>query len=244
MECFTSRRRGAARLPLMETVGKSFGSSIPSPAKVDPAVRSPVEVPPTGRDILRLPAGVRGTAQTDGSSMPRWTGACSPSIPEAASPASVFGAGGAIDLRKGVTDGWPQGRYEVTSPPTIYKDLVITGAGLQEFPSRGPSGAVRAFDVRTGKQVWRFDSVPGPGQVGHDTWEGDEWKDRSGTNVWGIMTVDVERGMVFLPFGCPSYDFYGADRRGQGLFGNSLVALDAATGKLLWYYQMVHHDIW
>jgi outer membrane protein assembly factor BamB len=86
--------------------------------------------------------------------------------------------------------------------------------------------------------------VPGPGQVGHDTWGGDEWKDRSGTNVWGIMTVDVERGMVFLPFGCPSYDFYGADRKGKGLFGNSLVALNAATGKLLWYYQMVHHDIW
>jgi quinate dehydrogenase (quinone) len=159
-------------------------------------------------------------------------------------PCVGFGDGGAIDLRKGVTDGWPKGRYEVTSPPTMYKDLVITGAGLQEFPSKGPSGAVRAFDVRTGKLVWKFDSVPGPGETGHDTWEGDDWKDRSGTNVWGIMTVDVDRGMVFLPFGCPSYDFYGADRKGKGLFGNSLVALNAATGKLLWYYQVVHHDLW
>jgi len=159
-------------------------------------------------------------------------------------PCVGFGEGGAISLRKGVTDGWPDGRYEVTSPPAIYRDLVITGSGLQEFPSKGPSGAVRAFDVRTGTLVWRFDSVPGPGEIGHDTWEGDAWKDRSGVNVWGIMTVDADRGMVFLPFGCPSYDFYGADRKGKGLFGNSLVALNAATGKLIWYYQMVHHDIW
>ena len=164
--------------------------------------------------------------------------------PRNGKPCQGFGEGGAIDLRKGVTDGWPQGMYEVSSPPTVYKDLVITGAGLQEFPSKGPSGAVRAFDVRTGGLIWKFHSVPRPGEIGHDTWEGDDWKDRSGTNVWGIMTVDMERGMVFLPFGCPSYDFYGADRKGKGLFGNSLVALDAATGKLLWYYQMVHHDIW
>ena len=80
--------------------------------------------------------------------------------------------------------------------------------------------------------------------MGHETWESDSWIDRSGTNVWSVLSVDAERGMVFLPLGSPSYDFYGADRKGQGLFGNSLVALDANTGKLLWYYQMVHHDIW
>ncbi len=159
-------------------------------------------------------------------------------------PCLGFGDNGALNLRAGVADQWPKGRYEVTSPPAIYKDLVITGAGLQEIPSKGPSGAVRAFDARTGKLVWRFDTVPGPAQVGHDTWEGDSWKDRSGTNAWSIMSVDVERGIIFLPLGSPSYDFYGADRKGQGLFGNSLVALNAATGKLLWYYQMVHHDLW
>ena len=159
-------------------------------------------------------------------------------------PCQGFGNSGAINLREGVADQWPKGKYEVTSPPAIYKDLVITGAGLQEVPSKGPSGAVRAFDVRTGKMVWRFDTVPGPGQVGHDTWEGDSWKDRSGTNAWSIMSVDVQRGIIFLPLGSPSYDFYGADRKGQGLFGNSLVALNAANGKLLWYYQMVHHDLW
>jgi quinoprotein glucose dehydrogenase len=160
------------------------------------------------------------------------------------SPCKEFGENGSIDLREGVADQWPKGRYEVSSPPAIYKDLVIIGAGLQEFPSRGPSGAVRAFDVRTGKLVWRFDTVPKRGQPGHDTWEDEEWKDRSGTNAWPPISVDVEHGMVFLPVGSPTYDFYGADRKGQDLFGNSLVALEAATGKLIWYYQLVHHDLW
>jgi quinoprotein glucose dehydrogenase len=164
--------------------------------------------------------------------------------PRTGHPCQGFGAAGAIDLRAGVTDKWPKGRYDSTSPPTIYKDLVITGSEVQEFPSRGPSGDVRAFDVRTGKLVWRFHTVPRPGETGHDTWEGDSWQDRSGANVWSIMSVDAERGMLFLPLGSPSYDFYGADRKGQGLFGNSLVALQADTGKLIWYYQMVHHDIW
>src|SRR5438093_834108 len=159
-------------------------------------------------------------------------------------PCNGFGNRGAIDLRKGVADGWPKAQYDVTSPPAIYRDLVITGAAVQEYPSKGPSGAVRAFDVRTGKLVWTFDTVPQPGQLGHETWEGDGWRDRSGTNVWSIMSVDTEHGMIFLPIGSPSYDFYGADRRGQNLFGNSLVALDAATGKLIWYFQMVHHDLW
>jgi len=164
--------------------------------------------------------------------------------PQTGRPCKGFGNGGAINLRQGVADNWPGGKYDVTSPPAIYKDVVITGAALQEFPAKGPSGAIRAFDVRTGKLVWRFDTVPGPGEVGHDTWEDGAWKDRSGTNVWSVMTVDVRRGMIFLPLGSPSYDFYGVDRKGQGLFGNSLVALDASTGKLLWYYQTVHHDIW
>src|SRR3984957_3469369 len=133
-------------------------------------------------------------------------------------PCLGFGDNGAVNLRAGVADQWPKGRYEVTSPPAIYKTLIITGAGLQEIPSKGPSGAVRAFDVRTGKLAWRFDTVPGPGQAGHDTWEGDAWKDRSGTNAWSIMSVDAQGGVIFLPLGSPSYDFYGADRKGQGLF--------------------------
>jgi quinate dehydrogenase (quinone) len=159
-------------------------------------------------------------------------------------PCQGFGEDGSIDLRQGVATRWPQLRYDDTSPPVLYKDLVIVGSEVQEYPSIGPSGAVRAFDVHTGKLVWRFDTVPKPGEAGHDTWQGNDWKDRSGTNAWGLLSVDVEHGLVFLPIGSPTYDFYGADRKGKDLFGDSLVALNAATGKLVWYYQLVHHDLW
>ena len=157
---------------------------------------------------------------------------------------SDFGNHGVVDLGAGVEDRRSHKLYAVTSPPAIYRDLVITGAEVPEYPSVGPSGMVRAFNVRTGELAWTFHTVPQPGEVGHQTWQGDDWKNRTGANVWSVMSVDTERGMVFLPIGSPSYDFYGADRKGQNLFGNSLVALDAATGKLIWYYQMVHHDVW
>ncbi len=164
--------------------------------------------------------------------------------PRTGKPCGDFGDQGAINLRTGVADEFPKVAYDVTSAPVVFKDLVITGSEVQEYPSKGANGAVRAFDVRTGKLMWRFNPVPRPGEPGNDTWEGNSWKDRSGTNVWSVMAVDTEHGIVFLPVGSPTYDFYGADRKGQNLFGNSLVALDAASGKLLWYYQMVHHDIW
>jgi glucose dehydrogenase len=159
-------------------------------------------------------------------------------------PCMDFGTEGSIDLRAGVATQWPQLKYDDTSPPVIYKNVVIVGSEVQEYPSIGPSGAVRAFDVHTGKLVWRFDTVPKPGEVGHDTWQGDDWKNRSGTNAWGLPSVDVKNGLVFLPLGSPSYDFYGADRKGKDLFGDSIVALNADTGKLVWYYQTVHHDLW
>ena len=159
-------------------------------------------------------------------------------------PCREFGKDGTVDLRAGIADAYPGAEYAVTSPPAIYQDLVITGAAVPEYPSKGPSGQVRAFDVRSGKLAWTFHTIPRPGEVGHETWEGDAWKERTGANVWSIMSVDLERGLVFLPIGSASYDFYGADRKGLNLFSNSLVALDAASGKLVWYYQMVHHDIW
>jgi quinate dehydrogenase (quinone) len=159
-------------------------------------------------------------------------------------PCREFGKDGTVDLRAGVADAYPGAEYSVTSPPAIYQDLVITGAAVPEYPSKGPSGDVRAFDVRSGKLVWTFHTIPRPGEVGHESWEEDGWKQRTGANVWSLMSVDTERGLVFLPVGSASYDFYGADRRGMDLFSNSVVALEAATGKLVWYYQMVHHDIW
>jgi glucose dehydrogenase len=155
-----------------------------------------------------------------------------------------FGEAGAINLRQGVASGWPAALYDVTSPPATYRDLIIVGSEVQEYPSRGPSGAVRAFNVRTGKLVWTFDAVPKSGEVGHDTWPANGWKGRSGTNAWGPISVDVKHGLVFLPISSPSYDFYGADRKGKDVFSDSLVAVDARTGKLIWYYQLVHHDLW
>lgn len=159
-------------------------------------------------------------------------------------PCAGFGNGGTVDLRAGLDGNDAKALYSVTSAPAIYKNLVITGAMVPEFPSKGPSGEVRAFDARTGKLRWRFHTIPRAGEKGHETWSGDEWKHRTGANVWSTMSVDEKRGLVFLPVGSASYDFYGADRKGTNLFSNSLVALDAMTGKLVWYFQAVHHDIW
>ncbi len=149
-------------------------------------------------------------------------------------PDALFGDNGIVDLGRAVT-----------SPPAIYKNLAIVGSILPEEVRRfGRSGMIGAFDVRSGKLAWEFHTVPQPGETGHETWEGDSWEHRFGANAWAPITVDVERGIVFLPISSPSYDFYGADRKGQNLFGNSLVALDAATGKVKWYFQAVHHDLW
>jgi glucose dehydrogenase/cytochrome c5 len=158
-------------------------------------------------------------------------------------PMSSFGTDGYVDLKAGADNGFPHAQYDMNSPPGIYKDLVITGAAVQESPAQGASGDIRAWDLHTGKLVWRFHSVPLPGEVGHDTWPGDSWKSRSGTNVWGLMSVDLKQGLVLLPFGSPTYDFYAPDRKGKNLFGNAIVALHADTGKLAWYFQTVHHDI-
>ena len=155
-----------------------------------------------------------------------------------------FGTSGIVNLRAGVADEFPDAEYAVTSAPAIYKNLVITGAAVPEYPSKGPSAPVRAFDVHTGKCVWTFHTIPGHGEAGHETWAKEAWKGRTGANVWSTMSVDEERDLIFLPVGSASYDFYGGDRKGQDLFANSLVALQASTGKLVWYFQMVHHDIW
>jgi quinoprotein glucose dehydrogenase len=155
-----------------------------------------------------------------------------------------FGDNGKVNLKNGVADKFPRGRYAVSSPGVIYKNLIVTGAQLQEEPANGPSGDVRAWDIHTGKLVWTFHTVPRPGERNHDTWQEDQWADRSGANAWGFMTVDVQRGMLFVPLGTPTPDFYGGSRKGSNLYGSSLVALDAATGKLKWYFQTTHHDNW
>lgn len=158
-------------------------------------------------------------------------------------PRAGFGEGGALNLRPGV-DAREGEEYTMTSPPAVFRDLVITGALAPEGVSSGPAGDIRAFDVRSGREVWRFHTVPRPGEFGHDTWPANGWQRRTGVNVWSSMSVDADRGLVFLPIGSPSYDFYGGDRAGQNLFGSSLVALDAATGRRVWHQQLVHHDLW
>lgn len=166
-------------------------------------------------------------------------------------PATGFGTNGVVDLKtpsvmresdaKG-SESYPS--YGLTSPPIVYRNVVITGSATQEFPPRGVSGAVRGWDVVTGKPLWTFHSVPLSGQAGHETWEGDSARGRSGANVWGFMTVDAERGIAYLPIGAPAWDRYGGDRKGANLFSTSLVAVEALTGEYLWHFQVVHHDIW
>ena len=161
-----------------------------------------------------------------------------------------FGNSGAVNLRTPeVMSTGTDKLYILPSPPVIYKNLVITGAGTGEGyggkgGGLGPAGDTRAWDIHSGKLVWTFHSVPRPGETGHNTWEGDSWRQRSGVNVWGYMTVDRERGILYMPFGAPNYDHIGTDRPGDNLFGTSVVAVKADTGKLLWYFQAVHHDIW
>ena len=159
-------------------------------------------------------------------------------------PNPNFGDNGAVNLNtEAIMRGLP-GRNGLTSPPIVYKNLVIAGGTTQENPPHGPAGDVRAWDMRTGKLVWTFHSIPQPGEKFHDTWDDESWKNRTGVNVWGFFTVDTQRGIVYMPFGAPSVDQYGGDRPGDNLFATSLVAADAATGKYLWHFQVVHHDIW
>ena len=159
-------------------------------------------------------------------------------------PNRAFGDNGVVNLNTdAIMHGLP-GRNALTSPPLVYKNLVITGGTSQENPPHGPAGDVRAWDMRTGKLVWTFHSIPQPGEKFHDTWAGDSWKNRAGVNVWGFLTLDEKRGIVYMPFGAPSVDQYGGDRAGDNLFSSSLVAADANTGRYLWHFQVVHHDIW
>ncbi len=130
-----------------------------------------------------------------------------------------------------------------TTPGVIYKDLLILGTRVSEGPISAP-GHIRAFDARTGAVRWIFHAIPHPGEFGYDTWPEDAWKRAGGANCWAGMSVDHQRGLVFIPTGSAAYDFYGGNRKGQNLFANSLLALKAETGERVWHYQTVHHDLW
>ena len=157
---------------------------------------------------------------------------------------AAFGKRGVKDLREDIERDISRNSYGPTSAPAVYKDLVVLGFSNDEGPAVAAPGDVRAFDVRTGKEAWRFHTVPRPGEVGNDTWQGDSWKDRGGANAWGGVSIDARRGIVFVGLGSATSDFYGGDRKGQDLFANSTVALDASGGKRLWHFQTLHHDLW
>lgn len=159
-------------------------------------------------------------------------------------PNAAFGVGGTLDTNTPEIRQGSNGTNSFSSPPTIYRNLILTGSRAPENPPRGPAGDARAWDVKTGKLVWTFRSVPRIGERFVETWGKDGWQNRTGVNVWGLISVDSQRGIAYLPFGAPSVDQYGGDREGDNLFSTSVVAVDANTGKYLWHFQLVHHDIW
>jgi quinoprotein glucose dehydrogenase len=156
----------------------------------------------------------------------------------------TFGNAGSVDLKEGL-DRDPKTIRLVQSitPGRVFEDLLILGSATNQGYGSAP-GDIRAYDVRSGKLVWTFHTIPRPGEFGYDTWPKDAWKRVGGANVWGEFSVDEKRGIVYAPTASPKYNFYGADRSGANLFGDCLLALDARTGKRLWHFQMVHHDIW
>jgi quinoprotein glucose dehydrogenase len=156
-----------------------------------------------------------------------------------------FGDHGSINLKTDdIMNGYPDAQYLLTSPPLVTGNLIIQGSRVQETPLKGASGDVRAWDVRTGRLVWRFHTIPRPGEPNYGSWAPGTADKRSGVNVWGFMSVDEKRGILYLPVADATYDRYGGDRPGNNLYGSSLVALNVKTGKYLWHFQLVHHDIW
>jgi quinoprotein glucose dehydrogenase len=157
---------------------------------------------------------------------------------------SDFGENGRVDLRKDLgRDPESLSLVQSTTPGRVFEDLLILGSATNEEYESGP-GDIRAYNVRTGSLAWIFHTVPHPGEFGYETWPKDAWKTVGGANAWSGLSVDAKRGIVFIPTASPKYNFYGADRTGANLFGDCLIALNARTGKLIWYFQMVHHDIW
>lgn len=157
---------------------------------------------------------------------------------------SAFGDHGRVDLKQGLDRDASQLYVISTTPGIVFHDLLIVGTRVAEGPGPSAPGHIRAYNIRTGKQSWIFHTIPQPGEFGHETWPADAWKFIGGANCWAGMALDERRGIVFVPTGSAAFDFWGGNRLGQNLFANCLLALDAATGKRLWHFQFVHHDLW
>jgi quinoprotein glucose dehydrogenase len=154
-----------------------------------------------------------------------------------------FGASGLVDLRTGLERDPSTIAVQSTMPGRVFENLIILGSATNQEYDSAP-GDIRAYDVRSGKLTWTFHTIPREGEFGADTWPKDAWKTIGGANAWAEMSVDEKRGIVYIPTGSPKYNFYGGNRKGANLFGDCLLALDARTGRRLWHFQMVHHDIW
>lgn len=161
-------------------------------------------------------------------------------------PITSFGRQGTVDLTQGLRRAIDKGIYAVTSPPIVVGDVVVVGSYVADPQPRieRPPGDVRGFDVRTGKQLWIFESVPQAGQYGNDTWENESWRLAGNTNVWTNMAADDRLGYVYLPFSTATNDYYGGHRPGANLFADTLVCLNVKTGKRVWHFQTVHHGLW
>jgi quinoprotein glucose dehydrogenase len=213
----------------------------------------------TGRQLWKFDSGIKGTQPDRG--LAYWSGGNDKNSNKdrrilvavmnfvyaldaaTGKPILSFGKDGRIDLREDLgRDPAAQSIY-VTTPVVIYKDLMIVGGREAETLPASP-GDVRAYDVRSGKLRWSFHTIPRPGEFGYDTWPKEAWKTSGAANNWAGMTVDVQRGIVYVPTGSAAFDFYGADRVGDDLFANCLIALNAETGARIWHFQGVKHDLW
>ena len=207
----------------------------------------------TGKLLWKFDSGIKGTQPSRGLSY--WSSANDKRIlagvmnflyaldAVTGKPVTTFGANGRIDLRKDLGRNPETQSIALTSPGVVYKDLIVVG-GREPETLPAPPGDVRAYDVRSGKLRWSFHTIPREGEFGYSTWPPDAWKTSGAANNWAGMVVDQQRGMVFVPTGSAAFDFYGADRIGDDLFANSLIALNAETGERIWHFQAVKHDIW
>ncbi len=207
----------------------------------------------TGRLKWRFDSGIRATQPNRGVTY--WTDGTHSRIfagvmnflycldAETGKPIAGFGENGRIDLRKNLRGDYQEQSVALTTPGVIYKDLIIVG-GRNPETHPAPPGDIRAYDVHTGALRWSFHTIPHPGEPGYETWPPDAWKTAGAANNWAGMSLDPEHGIVYVPTGSAVMDFYGGDRVGDDLYANCILALDAATGKLLWHFQGVHHDLW